>query len=292
MSNVIETLLKDGPVITDGAWGTELDNRGLGPGEMPDLWNLSHPDQVESVAQAYVNAGSKVVLTNTFRASRLALGKLLEGKPEEFVRDINVAGVKISKRAAGDKALVFASIGPSGKLLLTKQVTEEQLADSFEEQANALAEGGADALVVETMIDLVEAKIAIGAAKRTGLPVVGSVVFDSGKNKDRTMMGVTPEQAVAELEDCGADIIGANCGIGIENYIPICERYAQTTDLPIWIKANAGMPELVGVEVRYNTTPQEFASHLKTLIAAGASFIGGCCGTSPLFITELVNELR
>lgn len=292
MNEMIKKLLSNGPVLIDGAWGTELQARGLELGEMPDFWNLNHPDRVEAVAKAYVDAGSQIVLTNTFRASRIALGKLLDDKPADFLQNLNREGVQISKRAAGNDALVFASIGPSGKLLLTKEVTEEELADSFTEQANALAAGGADALVVETMTDLAEAKIAIQAAKNTGLPVVGCVVFDSGKEKDRTMMGVTPEQAAKEFEAFGVDVIGANCGNGIDNYIPICARYAQTSNLPIWIKANAGTPELVNGEVVYNTSPEEFASHLSALIEAGASFIGGCCGTSPLYISELKKGLK
>ncbi len=291
MNKIIQDLLISGPAITDGAWGTELQARGLTQGEMPDFWNIDHPERVESVAKTYVDAGSQIILTNTFRASRIALGKLLDDKPTDYLQELNRKGVQLSKQAAGNDAKVFASIGPSGKLLLTKEVTEEQLAESFAEQANALAEGGADALVVETMTDLAEAKIAIAAAKATGLPVVGCMVFDSGKNRDRTMMGVTPEEAAKELEAYGADVIGANCGNGIENYIDICRRYSEQTNLPVWIKANAGTPELLNGEVVYNTSSEEFVSHLPALIDAGVSFVGGCCGTSPAYITELKKAL-
>jgi methionine synthase I (cobalamin-dependent) len=296
MNIIIKDLLVNGPVLLDGAWGTELQARGLERGEMPDFWNINHPDRVEAVAKAYIDAGSQIVLTNTFRASRIALGKMLHDKPDDYLSELNSAGVKLSRQAANcgieKNTKVFASIGPSGKLLLTKEVTEAELQQSFEEQASALAEGGADALVVETMTDLAEAKIAIAAAKQTGLPVVGCVVFDSGRDKDRTMMGVTPEEAAQELQDYGVDVIGANCGNGIENYINICKRYAATTDLPIWIKANAGTPELKDGEVVYNTSPEEFAASLPALIDAGASFIGGCCGTSPDYIRALKNQLE
>jgi methionine synthase I (cobalamin-dependent) len=289
MHHLIEELLDSGPVLTDGAWGTEMQARGLRCGEIPDGWNLDHPQRVEAVARAYVEAGSAVVLTNTFRASRIALG---DHPLAARVVEINREGVKISRQAAGDRARVFASIGPSGKLLMTGDVSAEQLSISFAEQAQALAEGGADALVIETMTDLAEAKLAIAAAKQTGLPVVACMVYDSGKVKDRTMMGVTPEQAVTELEAYGADVIGANCGNGIEGYIPICRRMAGATDLPIWIKANAGIPELVNGEVVYRMTATEFASHLPELLAAGASFIGGCCGTSPAFIQVMNKQLN
>ena len=281
---LIDELVAEGPVLTDGAWGTELQSRGIAPGEMPDLWNLSHPDRVEEVARAYVDAGSRIVLTNTFRANRLAFA----GNPEvERISEINRAGVEISKRAAGEAARVFASIGPSGKQLVTREVTEEQLAAAFQEQASAQAEAGADAIVVETMMDLTEAKLAVEAALATGLPVVACMVFDSGKNKDRTMMGVGTEQAAEALTALGADVIGANCGLGVEEYVPVCASLAAATDRPIWIKANAGIPQLVNGKVVYQTTAAEFAGCLPKLLEAGASFVGGCCGTDPTFIAAL-----
>jgi methionine synthase I (cobalamin-dependent) len=281
---LIEELIAEGTVLTDGAWGTELQARGIKPGEMPDLWNLSHPDRVEEVARAYVDAGSRIVLTNTFRANRIAFAK----NPEvERIAEINRAGVEISKRAAGDAALVFASIGPSGKQLVTGEVTEEQLAAAFREQATAQAEGGADGIAVETMADLTEAKLALEAALATGLPVVACMVFDSGKNKDRTMMGVGTQQAAESLTAWGAHVIGANCGLGVEEYVAVCAGLASATDRPIWIKANAGMPQLVKGEIVYQTTAAEFAGCLPKLLEAGASFVGGCCGTDPTYIAAL-----
>jgi methionine synthase I (cobalamin-dependent) len=278
---VIEKLLVNGPVLTDGAWGTEMQARGLGPGELPDLWNLSHPEQVEAVARSYVEAGSQVLLTNTFRANRFALGR--RGDAAKVI-DINRAGVAASRRAAGGRAQVFASIGPSGKLLMMGETNEAELLAAFREQAEALAAAGADAIVLETMTDLAEAKLALWAAKATGLPVVACMVFDSGENKDRTMMGVTPERAAEELAAAGADVVGANCGSGIEGYVPVCRRLAAATHLPLWIKPNAGSPELVGGRAVYRITPEQFASHVPRLLEAGAQFVGGCCGTNPAFI--------
>ena len=280
----IETLFDNGPALLDGAWGTQLQERGLPVGEIPDLWNLSRVDRVEEVARAYVEAGSEIILTNTFRANRIALANRAE---LDRIRAINIAGVEISRRACAGEARVFASIGPSGKLLVTRAVTEEQLHAAFAEQAAALADGGADALVIETMADLKEVELAIEAAKPTGLPLVACMVFDSGKQKDRTMTGVTPERAAEALTSYGADIIGANCGTGIEGYIPIAERLSAATSKPIWIKANAGIPEFVKGEARYTMTADVFASHLEALFAAGVSFVGGCCGTSPQFISAL-----
>jgi len=282
--SLIDELIAAGPVLTDGAWGTELQRRGLAPGEMPDVWNLTHPERVEEVPRAYVAAGSRVVLTNTFRANRVAFA----GRPEvDRIAEINRAGVEISRRAAGGAARVFASIGPSGKQLPTRQVSEGQLAEAFCEQATAQAEAGADAIVVETMADLAEARIALAAASATGLPVVACMVFGSGRDKDRTMLGVAPGEAARELAAAGASAVGANCGVGIERAVAICAQLAAASDRPQWIKPNAGIPRLVKGEVVYDTTAAEFAGWLPKLLAAGADFVGGCCGTDPGFIAAL-----
>ena len=289
MHPTLARLLTGTPIITDGAWGTQLQALGLTPGDCPDHWNLTHPDEVRKVAQRYVDAGSQVILTNTFGANRIMLaGHNLADK----VKEINAAGVRISKEAAGARAMVFASIGPSGKMIMSGDVTEEELAVAFTEQATALAVAGADALVVETMADVVEARIAVSAAHATGLPVVASMVFDSGKDKDRTMMGTTPETVATELTAAGADVIGANCGLGIEGYIPIARRLRAATSLPVWIKANAGLPEMKDGKITYRTTPDEFASLAKQLGEAGVAFVGGCCGTSPDFVAALTRTLR
>lgn len=288
MPNLIEELLKSGPVITDGAWGTQLQALGLPSGECPDRWNLTHPDRVVQVPRSYVEAGSQVVLTNTFRANRIALADY--GLADQVVA-INQAGGEISRRAAGEQAYVFGSIGPCGKMLFAGQVTEDDLTVAFAEQAQALAESGVDALVIETMADVDEAKIAVAAAKATGLPVVACTVYDSGKDKDRIMTGKTPEIVAAELAAAGADVIGANCGQGIASYVPICRRLHAATDRPIWIKANAGVPQVVGDQVVYGSTAEQFAEYAPELVAAGASFLGGCCGTNPEFIRALKQRI-
>ncbi|MBN2283010.1 MAG: homocysteine S-methyltransferase family protein [Deltaproteobacteria bacterium] len=289
MKDLIKKLLEEGPVVTDGAWGTELFRRGLPRGSCPESWNLEHPDRVAEVPAQYVAAGSRVVLTNTFGGNRFILEK--HGLADK-VREINTTGVTISRQAAGDRAFVFASIGPSGKMVLMKQVTAGELENAFAEQAEALAAAGADALVIETMIDLTETLAATAAAKRTGLPVVANMVFDAGKNKDRTMMGDTPEEVVEKLSAAGVDVIGSNCGKGIEGFAPICRRMRAVTDLPLWMKANAGIPEIIGGEAVYRTTPEEFAAFVPELAEAGANFIGGCCGTTPAFIAAIKKKLR
>ncbi len=281
MHPLLRDLLATGPVLTDGAWGTQLQARGLAVGEFPDLWNLEHPEKVLEVARAYVAAGSQVILTNTFGANRLRLAAHgLESKAVE----LNRRGAALSKEAAGQKARVFASIGPTGQLLMSGEVSAQQVSDAFLEQAQALAQGGADALVVETMAEVEEACLAVKAARQTGLPVVACMVFDSGKDHDRTMMGTTPEAAATALVEAGADVVGANCGQGIAGFIPICRRMHAVTNVPLWAKANAGLPEMVNGVPVYRTSPADFASLIPDLVQAGASFIGGCCGTSPDFI--------
>ncbi len=273
--------LADGLLITDGAWGTEFQALGLAPGTSPDTWNLTDPDRVEAVARSYVDAGSQVILTNTFRANTFAMEGDLEA--------INRTGVEISKRAADGKALVFAAIGPTGKMLVAGEITNEQATTTFAAQAETLAMAGADALLLETMSDIAEARLAVAAAKATGLPVLVSFAFDSGKNKDRTMMGATPEAVAEAMLDAGADAVGANCGIGVEHAARICGRLRAACNLPIWIKPNAGLPQIDGTTVTYDTSAEFFASHYTALRDAGASFIGGCCGSTPDFIRALVS---
>ena len=288
MASVLHQLLDNSPVILDGAWGTQLQSRGLLPGQCPDAWNLTHPDDVVAVATGYVDAGSMVILTNTFGANRITLSRWgLDAR----AREINRLGVELSKRATGGKAFVFASIGPSGAMLLSGDVSEDDLRVAFTEQAEALSSAGADALVVETMSDPKEAVIAVAAGRQTGLPVIACMSFDSGKLRDRTMMGTTPEEAARELEGAGASVIGANCGQGIAGYLTLCGRLRSATLLPIWLKPNAGSPELVEGRAVYRETPGDFAACIPPLVKAGAQFVGGCCGTSPEFILAIREAL-
>jgi methionine synthase I (cobalamin-dependent) len=275
----LQEWLASGLLITDGAWGTELQARGLPPGDSPDLWNLTHPERVEEVARAYVEAGSQIILTNTFRANSISLKGDLEA--------INRAGVAISKKAAAGRALVFASIGPTGKMLIDGEMSSTDAHAAFAAQAATQASAGADALLLETMSDIEEARIAVAAASVTGLPVVVSFAFDSGKGKDRTMMGATPEAVAKAMKEAGADAVGANCGVGVEHFKIICERLHVACDLPIWVKPNAGLPTIEGAAIHYTTSAEFFASHYAALRDAGASFIGGCCGSTPEFIRAL-----
>ena len=275
--------------VADGGWGTELQKRGLPPGEPPEAWNISRPEDVRAVALSYVEAGAEIILTNTFGGSPLKLAKVnLKGQ----VMEINRKGAEISKQAAGDRALVFASIGPSGEFMAPLGTfSEEEMINGFVEQARALAEGGADGIVVETMMDLAEAKAALLAARQiTSLPVAVTMTFNKGPKGFATMMGTRPEQAAAELEKSGADIIGANCGAGIDQMIELMKLLRSATALPLWCKPNAGLPELIDGKTVYRETPERMASKLKALVQAGANIIGGCCGTTPAHIRAFVRE--
>lgn len=270
-----------GPILSDGAWGTEFQKRGLTGGECSDGWNLLHPERVLEVAASYVEAGSNIILTNTFRANRVALEA--HGLAAQLDA-INRAGVRISREAAGGRARVFASFGTTGKMLVAGEIGREEALDAFREQTSILAAAGPDALLMETVSDIEEASVALAAARETGLPVWVSFAFDTGRNKDRTMTGVTPEQAARRMTDEGAAGVGANCGVGIAEYVPICRRFREATRLPLWIKPNAGLPAIEDGHAVYATTPEQFASHIPELVEAGAAVIGGCCGSNPDFI--------
>ncbi len=287
-----ESLAKLPPLCTDGAWGTELAKLGRKPGELSDLWNFTQPEKVLTVAKAYVDAGCQIILTNTFSANRFVLEKYdLVDKADE----INTLGAELSKEAAAGKAYVFASLGPTGKMVMMGELSPEEVEEAFAEQAGALAAGGADALCIETQTELEEAVAALkGALKGCKLPVGVTFSFDSGKDKTATMMGVLPHQAYAMALENGASFVGANCGVGIANYIPVAKLFAQAgKELPIWIKGNAGLPEVdENGNTVYRGSPQMFADAVKPLIDAGVRFVGGCCGSSPAHLSAMVDALK
>lgn len=276
--------------VADGAWGTELDKLGCPPGYCREEWNLSHPDLVSQVASSYVQAGADVILTNTFGANRFALER---HDLAENVEALNLAGARISRQAAGERVWVFGSMGPSGRMILAEEVESEDLYKAFFAQAKALASGGVDAIVCETMTELAEVLVAVRAAKEaSGLPVVASMTFDTGPDYMRTNMGTAAADAAAGLAKAGADAIGCNCGTGIDSCIKVTQCLRQYTDLPLWVKPNASLPELHSDRVVYREGPEEFASKGHLLLRAGANFIGGCCGTTPRHIARLVTAIR
>lgn len=271
-------------IVLDGAWGTELARRGLPPGEAPERWNATHAARVAEIPAAYVAAGARIVLTNTFGGSRCKLGKC--GLADR-VEELNRCGARISREAVRGAAFVCASIGPTGEFLEPLgDSAPEQMQAVFAEQIRALLAGGADMLLIETMTDLQEALCAVHAARATApdVPLVVSMTFDKGLHGYATMMGVTPAHAAHTLTAADVDVIGTNCGNGIENMVEIvCELRAHT-DRPIWARPNAGLPQLVDGQTVFPETPEVMAAKIPALVAAGATLIGGCCGTTPAHI--------
>ncbi len=287
-SNTFNLMLKSGSIIPlDGAWGTELNRYGLPTGAVPEAWNLEQPASVAEVPRSYAEAGAKIVLTNTFGGNRFKLAKSgLDAKSAE----INLAGARISKAAVGPDVLVFGSVGPSGEFLEPLgTISAADMQAAFCNQVEALVAGGVDGIVVETMTDLEEALCALRAAKsvQPSLPVAVTLTYDKGLHGYATMMGVTPRQAAGQLEAEGADIIGTNCGNGIENMIEIIRELAACTTRPLWAKPNAGLPQLVLGKTVFPATPADMAAQVPALITAGARFVGGCCGTTPAHINAI-----
>jgi len=278
-------------LLADGAWGTELARHGLSAGVAPESWNLENPDAVRRVAAAYVKAGADIVLTNTFGGSPAKLDK---AGLRDQTAEINRIGAALSREAVAGKALVFASVGPTGEMLEPLgTATESDMTAWFAEQIAALAEGGADALVVETMSDLNEILCALRAARDVcALPVATTMTFSKGPRGYATMMGVRPEKAAAALADAGADIVGANCGGGIEDAVELARLMRPATDAPLWLKPNAGLPQLVGGKTVFKETPDDMAARIPALVEAGARIVGGCCGTGPDHIRRFAEELR
>ncbi|MFZ5939230.1 MAG: homocysteine S-methyltransferase family protein [Bacteroidota bacterium] len=289
---ISENIKKGRVLVSDGAWGTFLQKQGLKPGECPELWNIDRPEEVYRIARSYIDAGSDMIETNSFGGT---VFKLKQYGLENRVHEINVAAAAISRRAAGDNRHVLGSIGPSGKMILMGDVSYDELYEAFRIQAMALAEGGADALVVETMSDLEEAKAAVRASREhTRCEVICTMTFEkSGEDSFHTMMGVTPSQMAREMIGSGADIIGANCGNGIRDMIAIARQIrAAAGDIPILIHANAGAPVYRDGETVFPESPEEMAGFVQLVIGAGANIIGGCCGTTPEHIRQIATIVK
>lgn len=287
MTKKITEAVRAGRVlVSDGAWGTFLYQKGLKPGECPERWCLERFEDVRDIAKRYIDAGADMVETNSFGGSRI---KLKSFGLDDKAAAINEAAARASREAAGDK-LVIASVGPTGKMLIIEEITEEELYEAFREQAVALEKGGADAICIETMMDADEAAIAVRAAKEnTGCEVICTFTFDKTASGDyRTMMGITPAEAAAAVLEAGADIIGTNCGNGMERMVEIVsELRAACPDTPILVHANAGLPEMADGRHVYPETPEFMAALVPEIVRAGANIVGGCCGTTPAHIAAM-----
>src|SRR5262245_17326386 len=277
--------IKERPLLGDGAMGTQLMIAGLEQGNSGEAWNLTHPDRVLAIQRRYVDAGSECLLTNTFGGSRIMLNR--HGIADDVVA-INAAAVAIARDAfCGRDGFVIGDIGPFGGLMEPYgEFTEAQVLDAFREQAKALVDAGADAIIIETQTSLEELRLGLTAAREAGAAcVIGSMAYDVTLDGStfRTMMGVDPERAAEFMQAHGADIVALNCGTGMdmERARQAVRRYLEITDRPIMAQPNAGQPKLVDMKVVYDETPAQMVAGVVPLLEAGASIIGGCCGSTP-----------
>ena len=278
-------------IVSDGATGTWLQAHGLEPGGSPEALNATRPDLVRQMAREYFDAGSDMVLTASFGGSRFMLQKYDLG---DRVAELNRLAAAHARSQAPPGRFVAGSVGPTGELLEPLgEVSESEMLDAFVEQITALEEGGADAVVIETMFAIEEARLAIRAAREnTGLTVIATMTFDRGPRGFFTMMGVTPEQATRDLEAAGADVVGANCGNGVEAMVDLARQVRGSTDAPVLIHSNAGIPAIRQGQIVYPETPEFMAPRFKELADMGINIFGGCCGTGPDHIHALVKAVR
>ena len=279
-------------ILLDGAMGTMLFSRGLVSGSSPDEWNISHPNEVRSVHRSYIEAGSQIILTNTFGSSRLRLAQHhLEGK----TRSINQAAAENALAAAEEnsrKVYIAGSMGPTGSLLKPYGPLEpNQVHDAYAEQAEALRDGGVDVLWIETISDINEVSLAVeGAQSATDLPICATMTFE--KN-GRTVMGVKPEQAIAKLIPYKPIALGANCGTGPDEIEAVVEKMHQfNPDIPLVAKANAGIPQMISGQIAYDGTPEIMAEYAVNIHQRGAKLIGACCGSTPEHIAAMSKALE
>jgi 5-methyltetrahydrofolate--homocysteine methyltransferase len=285
--SIIDKLHQNNILLSDGAWGTFLQAKGLKAGECPELWNITNRGDVFDIAKSYLQAGSDIIETNSFGGTVFKLSQYGLG---DRVSEINQSAAAISREAAGYDKHVAGSVGPTGKMLLMGDVTEQELYDAFREQSVALENGGADIIIIETMSAIDEASLAVKAAREnTKCTVIVTMTFSkTPKGEYRTMMGVSPEEMVISMKEAGAHIIGSNCGNGIEDMIGIVKAIkAADNKIPVMIQANAGVPELIEGKTVFRETPEMMASFVPELIKAGVNIIGGCCGTTPDHIRSI-----
>ena len=291
MGNFLEHL-RTRVLVADGAMGTELMMKGLPAGACPEEWNVSHPEAILAIHEAYVQAGADILLTNTFGSNRLKLEAYgMGGRVEEICR----RGAALARKAGGMGRIVLGDIGPTGQLMAPFGLLPfEDFEKTFAETARALAEGGVDGIIIETMMDVEEARAAVRAAKETNLPVVLCMIFnrDNVGGGYHTAMGVDPAAMAHTMEEEGADVVGANCGMGIVEMIPLIREIRAHVDLPIMAEPNAGLPRLEGGRTVYRESAEEMASHAGEMLAAGANILGGCCGTTAEHIRKIAETMK
>lgn len=286
----INSLHKNKPLLFDGGMGTEIQKKGLKSGDPPEIMNITSPESVKDIHSNYILSGATVIETNTFGGNRLRLGNDLKMKLEE----INVSAVKAAMDAAGHNAFVAGSVGPTGSVLEPfGDLSAEQAEDIFTEQISALLKGGAEIIVIETMMSLTEALAALNAAKKLKVPVTGvTLTYNVSGDEINTPFGESVEYASAQLINSGADFIGSNCGNGFENMLVIGRKLRDASNIPVLLQPNAGLPVLENGKLLYKGSPEEYAAFVKQAVDYGIDFIGGCCGTTYSHIRAASDTLK
>ena len=282
-------LAQEGILIADGATGTMLQRAGLPPGVAPERWNLERPEAIRALYKAYVDAGSDLILSNTFGGSRVRLERMGLG---DRVREFNLAAVKLARGVTNEEVLILGDIGPTGRMLKPLgNLSIEEARASFAEQAATLAEAGVDAINIETMSDLAEAVAAVeGVKQSTDLPILVSMSFDT---HGRTMMGVRPEAAAMELWALGVDVIGANCGRSLTETLEAIRKMREAVpEATLLAKPNAGLPHEESGESVYDVSPGVMAEYALKFANLGVRIFGGCCGSTPEHIRAIVKALH
>jgi len=280
--------IKSKILVFDGAMGTELQKMGLSENEPPEIWNIKKPELIVKIHRAYFKAGAKAVTTNTFGANRM---KLAEYGLAHRVEELNTAGVRLARKAVGSEGFVAASIGPLGVFIEPLgELSFDEAYEIFFEQAKALTKAGADAIILETMSDLGEIRAALLAVKDAAdIPVITSMTYAEG---ERTLTGTDPETAAVVLESLGADVIGVNCSGGPRELEKVVEILCSSTNLPILVEPNAGMPELINGCTVFKESPQNMATFARKFASFGAVMIGSCCGSTPEHTAAIAGELK
>jgi 5-methyltetrahydrofolate--homocysteine methyltransferase len=285
MKKLLQDAILSRPHLCDGAMGTQLMLAGLEQGNCGEEWNVSHPERVLAIQRRYTQAGAECIITNTFGGSRIMLNRHSNG---DRAVELNKAGVAIARQSfEGREGYVLGDIGPFGGLMEPfGEFTAAQVQGAFEEQAGALVDAGADAIIIETQTGLEELAIGINAAKTAGAPcIIGSMAYDVTLDGStfRTMMGIEPERAAEFMEENGANIVALNCGTGMdmEHALAAVGRYKYASSLPVMVQPNAGKPKLINMKVIYDETPEQMVKGLMPLLEAGANIVGSCCGSTP-----------
>jgi len=288
-----EKLKRKGILLLDCAMGTSLQKAGLKSGEeCGELWNAdSNRDKVLQQHRSCVEAGSDIIITNTFGANPI---KLTHYRASDRVEELNREGARLACRAAGDEVLVAGDIGPTGDILEDWGGTRsrDEIRRGYERQVTGLLEGGVNLIFLETFMDVEELLLAFEATRKLSeLPVIASMTFEAGPNGMRTMWGMTPEQVAQRLEEAGADAVGANCGMGTRDMLQVAGEMVKGTSLPVAVQPNAGVPELCGGETFFPETAEQMAEVAGEFKAAGVKILGGCCGTTPEYIASVKSRL-